>query len=418
VKYTTAGAIVWDKSIDGGSSAADNGYAIHVLPSGEVLVACGLAVSADQDFAVIKLDAAGNVAWTAAVDGGFGGTDAASCLAVDGNKVIAGGWRGGANDDWMAAQIDLSSGAFDWTRFYAGPGGGVERVRSIAVDTSGVRWIAGSSSSVASGIDFGVVRYDAAGTLLSTHTWNNALVNYDDQPMKLLMGSAGQAWLCGYSYQTASAPFDVDVQILQYDRTGALNWARKHTVGAATDDKVFEAELAAGNKLFLAGMTNGSGSGSSDFLGMSVDLNDAPQAYCTAKVNTLGCSPSMTFTGTSSASAPSGFTVDCLQARNQKNGLLFYGIFGPNAVPFQGGWMCVQAPTARTPLAFSGGNAPPADDCSGVFSIDMNAFAASGAGQPALSVPGTSVCCEQWSRDPGASFQTSLSNALRYVVLP
>jgi hypothetical protein len=418
VKYNPAGGIVWDRTIDGGANLSDNGYAIHVLPSGEVLVAGGLAQVASQDFAVIKLDPAGNTVWTAAVDGGFGGTDSASVLAVDGSKVLAGGWRGGANDDWMMAQIDLASGSFDWTRFYAGPGGGVERVRSVAIDGSGVRWIAGASSSVASGIDFGVVRYDAAGTLLSTHTWNNSLVNYDDQPMKLLIGNAGQAWLCGYSYQTPAAPFDVDVQILQYDHTGAFDWARKHTVGAATDDKAFEAELAPGNKLFLAGLTNGSGSGNTDFLAMSVDLNDAPQAYCTAKINTLGCSPSLTFTGSSSAAASSGFTVECFQVRNQKNGLLFYGVNGPNAAPFQGGTMCVQAPTARTPIAFSGGSPAPADDCSGVFAVDMNAYAASGAGQPALSVPGTAICCQEWSRDPGASFQTSLSNALRYVVLP
>jgi hypothetical protein len=69
----------------------------------------------------------------------------------------------------------------------------------------------------------------------------------------------------------------------------------------------------------------------------------------------------------------------------------------------------------------SGGHAAPINDCSGVFAIDMNAFASGHLGgnpSPALLVPGTAVCCQWWSRDKGASFDTSLSNALSYLVYP
>jgi hypothetical protein len=144
--------------------------------------------------------------------------------------------------------------------------------------------------------------------------------------------------------------------------------------------------------------------------------------YCTAKVNSLGCLPAIAGTGTPSASAGSGFVVSASNVRNQKQGLIFYGISGPRAVPFQGGTHCVQLPTKRTIVVGSGGS-PTGNDCSGVYSIDMNAFAAGAlGGNPlgALSVAGTQVHCQCWGRDPGfaAPNNTTLSDALRYDICP
>jgi hypothetical protein len=156
---------------------------------------------------------------------------------------------------------------------------------------------------------------------------------------------------------------------------------------------------------------------------LQIDLSESPQGYCTAKTTSTGCVPGTSFTGMPSASASSGFVVRCTQARNQKNGLLFYGVSGSAALPFQGGTMCVAAPQLRSPIQSSGGHALPVDDCSGAFSIDMNAYAAGALGGsplPALQVAGTAVCCQFWGRDPGFAppQNTMLSNALRYVVLP
>jgi hypothetical protein len=148
-----------------------------------------------------------------------------------------------------------------------------------------------------------------------------------------------------------------------------------------------------------------------------------PTTYCTAKVNGLGCVPFMSFTGTPSASASSGFLAQGNNERNLKNGLLFYGTTGQSAIPFTGGTLCVASPVRRTPGTNSGGNPLPANDCSGVYSIDMNCFAAGacgGAPFAGLKTPGTVVDCQWWGRDPGfpAPNNTSLTNALEYTVGP
>ncbi|MBK8180911.1 MAG: hypothetical protein IPK67_18860 [Planctomycetes bacterium] len=145
--------------------------------------------------------------------------------------------------------------------------------------------------------------------------------------------------------------------------------------------------------------------------------------YCTAKLNSLGCLPGIDHAGFPSAAVSFGFEICASQVRNGKSGLLLYSTTGPNNVPFQGGTLCIASPLRRSTGVNSGGNAPPVQDCSGVYSIDMNAFAAGALGGtpgPELHTIGTAVWCQWWGRDPGFTFplNTTLSNGLSYTVLP
>ena len=140
----------------------------------------------------------------------------------------------------------------------------------------------------------------------------------------------------------------------------------------------------------------------------------APVVYCTARINSQGCTPAIAATGTASLSgAP--FDITCTQVLNNKSGLFFYGYDG-KASPFQGGYLCVQAPAKRTAVQSSGGNPPP-DDCSGLYSFDFAAHLAGGT-DPAL-VAGASVYGQYWYRDPANSgFSTGRSDAVYFRVDP
>jgi len=102
-------------------------------------------------------------------------------------------------------------------------------------------------------------------------------------------------------------------------------------------------------------------------------------------------------------------------------GLLMYGTTGRAGLLFQGGFLCIASPVRRSPGVSSGGSAFPANDCTGIYSIDMNAFAAGSLGgspSPQLIVPGAIITCQWWGRDPGSLFDSTLSDAIEYSVCP
>jgi Tol biopolymer transport system component len=142
----------------------------------------------------------------------------------------------------------------------------------------------------------------------------------------------------------------------------------------------------------------------------------APAVYCVAAANSLQCLPSLTSTGTASASAGSGFTVRSANLLNQRSGLFYYGTAGPTAVAFGTGMMCVRSPRIRTAVQSTGGSALPANDCSGALAIDFNAVVALGL-DPGL-VAGAEVWLQGWSRDSASPSKTHLTQALHFQLGP
>ena len=142
---------------------------------------------------------------------------------------------------------------------------------------------------------------------------------------------------------------------------------------------------------------------------------DAVTAYCTAKVNSLGCTPQIGWAGLPSVSGATPFTVTASQVINQRSGLFFFGKSGRLAQPFQGGTVCVRAPIQRTPVRSSGGSVG-ALDCSGLLSLDFAPYL-QGALGPGLS-PGEMVHGQWWYRDPLSSFSIGLTDAIEFQVQP
>ena len=131
--------------------------------------------------------------------------------------------------------------------------------------------------------------------------------------------------------------------------------------------------------------------------------------YCTGKTNSLGCVPTVSWTGTSSRSA-GNLTVLCSNVISQKFGLMFWGR-AQAAAPFQGGTLCITQPLVRTPITSSGGSAS-GTDCTGAYAFT---FTTAYYTQQAINV-GDTIHAQFWMRDPQASFTTGLSNALRFTV--
>lgn len=182
--------------------------------------------------------------------------------------------------------------------------------------------------------------------------------------------------------------------------------------------QVFRGELGGalhGLVTYRAAASDESGnSAASAWLAFQSSCTGMPTAYCSAKVNSQGCTPAMQWQGAPSASSTQPFLLQAVQVLNNKAGFLFYG-FAPDAQPFSGGTLCVQAPLRRTQVQNSGGSPPP-EDCSGVFAFDFNQHVRLGV-DPNLVV-GAAVFAQHWYRDPSASHNSGLTDALRLALCP
>ena len=139
-----------------------------------------------------------------------------------------------------------------------------------------------------------------------------------------------------------------------------------------------------------------------------------PSTYCTAKTNSLGCTPQIFSTGFPSPTQPTAFRIRARQVLNNKPGLLLYSQASA-ATPFQGGFLCLAPPVTRITVPGSAGNPPP-PDCSGLYAYDFHDRIRSGV-DPGL-VPGEDVFAQYWSRDPIDPFTTSLTDALAFFIEP
>lgn len=283
------------------------------------------------------------------------------------------------------------------------PGGYYISVR--AVDNSGN---ASANMAAYGPIFIDVDAPDAPTSLMSTSHTVGAPNCSSYISMQWTDGADAQSGVQGYAVLFDNAP-GTDLTGVPYTVFGLGNPTYAQDVGASAAPWYFHLATIdwAGN--YSATVTEG-----------PYFTSAPPSIYCVPKLNSLGCYPDIGSGGTASASAPSGFTVFATEIRNNKPGLLMYSVLGAGNQPFQGGTLCIQGPVKRSTPTTSGGSQS-GNDCSGVYTIDMNSFASGllgGSPHPLLHVVGTNVWCQWWGRDPGflPPNNSTLSNALNYTV--
>jgi hypothetical protein len=150
------------------------------------------------------------------------------------------------------------------------------------------------------------------------------------------------------------------------------------------------------------------------------DVISQPTNYCTAGTSTHGCTPSIGASQQPSVAFANPCTVTVSGLEGQKQSLVFYGLDNTGFTPVQWGmgasFLCVKAPTQRTPNQFAGGTV---DLCNGSLALDWNAFQT--ANPTALGNPwmaGEKVYLQGWYRDPPSPKTTNLSDALELTYQP
>lgn len=137
--------------------------------------------------------------------------------------------------------------------------------------------------------------------------------------------------------------------------------------------------------------------------------------YCTAKVNSLGCTPTVATSGAapSVSGCASAFNLTAASLVGNKNGIWFYGTNGLNGVAFQGGHLCIKPAIKRLGVQASGGQGTA---CNGTMTTNFNARICSGS-DTALTA-GKLVGAQCWSRDPASPSTTNLTSAINFTICP
>ena len=344
-----------------------------------------------------------NNAWSA-VGSGLGAKVQAFAVFNDGtgSKLFAGGEfiTSGAG---IAQRVARWSGSA-WTNVANGLNGPV-RTLGVYNDGTGTKLYAGGDFSFAGGAPaMHVARYD--GTAWAQV--GSGLLNGNVLCFGAHDDGGGKRLYAGGTFSDAQAPFTF---LARWD---GATWSG---VGKSPNAEVralidWATPLPSGVALFAGGTFSTAGGFSSKRIAKWDDDLSPAKTYCTAKVNSQGCTPTIIAVATPSTSAGNGFTISAASVLAKVPGLLFYGKNGAQEQPFQGGFLCVAPPNIRIAAQNSG----PGTGCQGSFSTDFNAYMASGA-DPGL-VPGAAVFCQWWSRDPGfpAPNNTNLTNALQFFL--
>jgi hypothetical protein len=143
------------------------------------------------------------------------------------------------------------------------------------------------------------------------------------------------------------------------------------------------------------------------------DFGCTVSSYCTAKISSSLCAPQMSASGVPSLGLADFFLISVAGMESGVNGIMFFGLTGKAANPFQGGTLCVAPPVYRLPIRNSGGSS----SCTGSFGYSLKDLLSAPVGGPQIGV-GSLVTIQAWSRDVADPFGTSLSDGLSFETCP
>jgi hypothetical protein len=359
------------------------------------------------DAFLIEIDTLSGAAIHSTYLGGSGDDGAwAMALGADGSVYLAGHtdsadfpttagaysttFHGGAQGDGFVARVSQGGSSLVYSTFIGSPGP-TDWAWGVAVDADGIAFVTGTTASGSFPVTpnaydptyngAGPFQYGDAYLLALDPTGKRLLYSTffggskDEHPRALARSASGRVFLVGYTDST-----DLPTT------AGAL---QSSFHGGGWDGFVAAFDLP-----------------------LPTSCGGGVATYCTAQVNSQGCLPAISSTGTPSASAPSGFLIEADHVLAGVIGILVYSTNGPASTPFNGGVLCLQAPLRRTPAQVSQGSGA----CGGLFSFDFNAHIASGV-DPQLTV-GATFWAQYWSRDPASAGHTNLTDALLATICP
>ena len=163
LKYSAAGAVVNNVTINGTANGADRGNKIVLDPSGNAYVAGKLKnTSTAEDFSVLKFNSSLDYQWTYTYNGQGSNYDEALDLAFDvSGEVYATGfsYTPSTNNDFVTVRLDLTTGQPSWLTRFNGTANNSDQAKVVRVDAAGNVYVSGESKGSGTSSDYSTIKY-------------------------------------------------------------------------------------------------------------------------------------------------------------------------------------------------------------------------------------------------------------------
>ncbi len=254
IGYANDGMTRWIARYNGPGNGFDLPESVAVDGSGNAFVTGWVAGLASQDVATIAYSSLGTTLWTNRYDGQANGDDVATAVAADSSgRVIVSGYSMSDTNDYDYATVAYSStGVALWTNRYNGSGNGPDKVVGIVVDGSGNVVVTGTSVG-ANGDDYATIKYSGAGVSLWTNRYDGPISGTDDAQALAIDGS-GNVAVTGYSFGSDT----YDWATIKYSSTGVPLWTNRYDGGG--DDQAYAVAMDGSGNVVVAGYSAGSNS--------------------------------------------------------------------------------------------------------------------------------------------------------------
>jgi Beta-propeller repeat len=254
-RAAASGTRLWAKVVTRVSTAGgDEILSVAPGPGGSVY-ACG--VYKEPAFTgylwVARYSSGGHLLWLHKYGESLGIDANANAIAVDGqgDLIVVGQAVVAGNTNALTLKY-APDGTLRWAKQFDGAVSGQDFASAVAVDSAGGIYVAGATTQVGTGLDYLVVKYDAAGHRRLEATYGGV---GGDVVNAIAVGAAGSVYVTGTSLNAGG---DTDCVTAKLGSNGPWKWFRTYASPGGFDDGGRQIAVSAGG-VYVDGTKGGAG---------------------------------------------------------------------------------------------------------------------------------------------------------------
>ncbi len=181
--------------------------------------------------------------------------DAATAVTYDGSgNIYVTGYTTGifSGSDFYTAKFN-SAGVLQWSATYNGTAYDFDAASAIAVDGSGNVYVTGSSFGIGLEEDFATIKYNSAGVQLWIARYNGPANDYD-AAAGVRVDASGNVYVTGTSYGVIT---DADYATVKYNSSGVQLWVARYDGGISDYDAPAGLGIDLAGSVYVSGTSYG-----------------------------------------------------------------------------------------------------------------------------------------------------------------